>query len=117
MSLLLNYSKAPLNSYSLTNENLYHMILFIIIDTRGETMLYRRLESGWAVILPGAVVAMLAWKELSWEAWRVIIVLALLATVGMLYHPRLRHYVLLPSCIAFASGLMLIVSHLHLALN
>ncbi|MZD42536.1 DUF1435 domain-containing protein, partial [Salmonella enterica subsp. enterica serovar Typhimurium] len=28
------------------------MILFIIIDTRGETMLYRRLESGWAVILP-----------------------------------------------------------------
>ncbi|WP_158694670.1 DUF1435 family protein, partial [Cronobacter malonaticus] len=51
------------------------------------------------------------------EAWRVIIVLALLATIGMLYHPRLRHYVLLPSCIAFASGLMLIVSHLHLALN
>jgi len=48
-------------------------------------MLYRRLESGWAVILPGAVVAMLAWKELSWEAWRVIIVLALLATIGMLY--------------------------------
>lgn len=117
MSLLLNYSKAPLNSYSLTNENLYHMILFIIIDTRGETMLYRRLESGWAVILPGVVVAMLAWKELSWEAWRVIIVLALLATIGMLYHPRLRHYVLLPSCIAFSSGLMLIVSHLHLALN
>ena len=93
------------------------MILFIIIDARGETMLYRRLERGWAVILPGVVVAMLAWKELSWEAWRVIIVLALLATIGMLYHPRLRHYVLLPSCIAFASGLMLIVSHLHLALN
>lgn len=80
-------------------------------------MLYRRLESGWAVILPGTLVAMLAWKELSWEAWRGIIVLALLATVGMLYHPRLRHYVLLPSCIAFASGLMLIVSHLHLHLH
>ncbi|ELY6210478.1 DUF1435 domain-containing protein [Cronobacter dublinensis] len=93
------------------------MILVIIIDTRGETMLYRRLESGWAVLLPGALVAMLAWSELSWAQWRVIIVLALLTTVGMLYHPRLRHYVLLPSCIAFASGLMLIVSHLHMALN
>ncbi|EKK7716916.1 DUF1435 domain-containing protein [Cronobacter dublinensis] len=93
------------------------MILVIIIDTRGETMLYRQLESGWAVLLPGALVAMLAWNELSWAQWRVIIVLALLTTVGMLYHPRLRHYVLLPSCIAFASGLMLIVSHLHMALN
>ncbi|EOI3502888.1 DUF1435 domain-containing protein [Cronobacter dublinensis] len=93
------------------------MILVIIIDARGETMLYRRLESGWAVLLPGALVAMLAWSELSWAQWRVIIVLALLTTVGMLYHPRLRHYVLLPSCIAFASGLMLIVSHLHMALN
>ncbi|EOI5815593.1 DUF1435 domain-containing protein [Cronobacter dublinensis] len=93
------------------------MILVIIIDTRGGTMLYRRLESGWAVLLPGALVAMLAWNELSWAQWRVIIVLALLTTVGMLYHPRLRHYVLLPSCIAFASGLMLIVSHLHIALN
>ncbi len=80
-------------------------------------MLYRRLESGWAVLLPGALVAMLAWNELSWAQWRGIIVLALLTTVGMLYHPRLRHYVLLPSCIAFASGLMLIVSHLHIALN
>lgn len=80
-------------------------------------MLYRRLESGWAVLLPGALVAMLAWNELSWAQWRVIIVLALLTTVGMLYHPRLRHYVLLPSCIAFASGLMLIVSHFHIALN
>ncbi|CCJ87182.1 hypothetical protein BN133_3559 [Cronobacter dublinensis 582] len=67
--------------------------------------------------MPGALVAMLAWNELSWAQWRVIIVLALLTTVGMLYHPRLRHYVLLPSCIAFASGLMLIVSHLHMALN
>ncbi|NCH54278.1 DUF1435 domain-containing protein [Cronobacter muytjensii] len=93
------------------------MILVIIIDKRGETMLYRRLESGWAVLLPGALVAMLAWSELSWAQWRVIIVLALLTTVGMLYHPRLRHFVLLPSCIAFASGLMLIVSHLHMALN
>ncbi|EKS1844957.1 DUF1435 domain-containing protein [Cronobacter muytjensii] len=93
------------------------MILVIIIDTRGKTMLYRRLESGWAVLLPGALVAMLAWSELSWAQWRVIIVLALLTTVGMLYHPRLRHFVLLPSCIAFASGLMLIVSHLHMALN
>ncbi|ALB71970.1 DUF1435 domain-containing protein [Cronobacter muytjensii] len=93
------------------------MILVIIIDTRGETMLYRRLESGWAVLLPGALVAMLAWSELNWAQWRVIIVLALLTTVGMLYHPRLRHFVLLPSCIAFASGLMLIVSHLHMALN
>jgi len=117
MSLPLNQSKAALNLFPLTNKNLYHMILVIIIDTRGETMLYRRLESGWAVLLPGALVAMLAWNELSWAQWRVIIVLALLTTVGMLYHPRLRHYVLLPSCIAFASGLMLIVSHLHIALN
>lgn len=71
-------------------------------------MLPRALESGWGIILPGIVVTLLAFGGLTFDQWRGVMVLALLATSAMLYHKRLRHFVLLPSCIALTSGLMLI---------
>lgn len=76
-------------------------------------MLQRALESGWGVVLPGAIVTLLALGGLTFEQWRVMVVLALLATSGMLYHKRLRHFVLLPSCVALTSGLMLIALNLR----
>jgi len=53
-------------------------------------------------------VGLLIWLDLSFSQWRILVVLGLSATAVMLYHKRLRHFVLLPSCVAFASGLLLI---------
>lgn len=93
----------------LTNEKIYHMILFIIINVIGETMLQRALGSGWGVLLPGIVIAGLAFTDLSLDAWKAMIVLGLLLTSLMLYHKRLRHFVLLPSCAALIGGIVLVM--------
>lgn len=75
-------------------------------------MLQRQLESAWGVLIPGGVVAALLYLDLSFSQWRALIVLGLLVTTAMLYHKRLRHFVLLPSCVAFASGLALVMMNL-----
>ncbi len=75
-------------------------------------MLHKRLESGWGVLLSGAVVAGLALGGLRFGEWRLLMVLAMVATTGMLFHHRLRHFMLLPSCIAFASGMALLALNL-----
>lgn len=77
-------------------------------------MLQRALGSGWGLILPGMLVAGLAFADLSVDTWRVLIVLGLLVTPAMLYHKRLRHFVLLPSGIALVSGMMLLMLNLKL---
>jgi coenzyme F420-reducing hydrogenase delta subunit len=93
----------------LTNEKIYHMILVIITNVIGETMLQRALGSGWGVLLPGIFIAGLAFTDLSVHAWKAMIVLGLLLTSLMLYHKRLRHYVLLPSCAAVIAGVVLMM--------
>jgi len=84
-----------------------------VMDLRGVAMLQRALESGWGVVLPGVIVTLLALSGLTFEQWRGVVVLALLASSAMLYHKRLRHFVLLPSCVALTSGLMLIALNLR----
>ena len=49
-------------------------------------MLQRALESGWGIVVPGLIVALLAFNGLTFEQWRGVVVLALLATSAMLYH-------------------------------
>lgn len=75
-------------------------------------MLQRRLESGWSIMVAALAVALLTYLELSFNQWRLLIIVGLLMTAIMLYHKRLRHFVLLPSCVAFASGLLLITMNL-----
>ncbi|XTZ37798.1 DUF1435 domain-containing protein [Salmonella enterica] len=75
-------------------------------------MLRRTLESGWGIIIPGIAVAALAIADLSIDAWRVVILLGLLLTPAMLYHKRLRHFVLLPSGVALVGGMLLLMLHL-----
>lgn len=72
-------------------------------------MLQQRLESAWGIVVPGLIVAALAYMDLSFTQWRVLMVLGLVAATAMLYHKRLRHFVLLPSGVAFASGLALVM--------
>jgi len=67
-------------------------------------MIGKRLDSGWGILLPCAMMPLVAMMELSFSEWRVLMVAALLATLVMLFHKRLRHYMLLPSCIALAGG-------------
>lgn len=93
----------------LTNEKIYHMILFIIINVIGGTMLQRTLGSGWGVLLPGILIAGMAFSDLSVYVWKAMIVLGLLLTSLMLYHKRLRHFVLLPSCAALIGGIVLVM--------
>lgn len=76
-------------------------------------ILQRRLEGGWSITVAVLAVALLTLLELSFEQWRLLIVAGLLMTTIMLYHKRLRHFVLLPSCIVFVSGLLLIKMHLN----
>lgn len=93
----------------LANEKIYHMILVIIINVIGGTMLQRTLGSGWGVLLPGILIAGMAFSDLSVYVWKAMIVLGLLLTSLMLYHKRLRHFVLLPSCAALIGGIVLVM--------
>jgi len=68
-------------------------------------MIGKKLDSGWGVLLPCAMMPLMTLMELSFSEWRMLMVVAILATVVMLFHKRLRHYMLLPSCIALAGGL------------
>ena len=82
----------------LANDKNYHMILVIIINERDETMLQRTLGSGWGVLLPGLLI---------------VILMGLVLTSVMLYHKQLRHYVLLPSCLALIAAIMLMIMNLN----
>ncbi|MEQ9768828.1 DUF1435 domain-containing protein [Pectobacterium versatile] len=66
----------------------------------------KHLSSAWGVLLPCAIMPLLALLNLNLTHLKVIIAIALLATLVMLFHQRLRHYLLLPSCIALAGGLV-----------
>ena len=89
------------------------MILVIIINERDETMLQRMLGSGWGVLLPGLLIAGLTYVDLSPELWRIVMLMGLLVTPLMLYHKQLRHYILLPSCLALIAGIMLMIVNLN----
>ncbi|MCS5452559.1 DUF1435 domain-containing protein [Enterobacter huaxiensis] len=88
------------------------MILVIIIDVREQTMLSKALGSGWGVLLPGAVIGGLMFADLSIDVWKAMIVSGLLVTSGMIWHKQLRHFVLLPSCVALVSGILVILMSL-----
>ncbi|WP_336340427.1 DUF1435 domain-containing protein [Enterobacter cloacae] len=88
------------------------MILVIIIDSKGQTMLNRVLGSGWGVLLPGAILGGLMFADLSIDLWKAIIVSGLLMTSAMIWHKQLRHFVLLPSCVALVSGMLVILMSL-----
>jgi len=77
-------------------------------------MLQRALGSGWGIVLPGVIVAVLMLADLSANAWRMVIVLGLLLTPVMLYHKRLRHFILLPSGVALVGAMMLILLNLKM---
>ncbi|BBK19471.1 hypothetical protein SL180013_39710 [Salmonella enterica subsp. enterica serovar Senftenberg] len=83
------------------------MMLVIIINSRGETMLQRTLGSGWGVLLPGVIIVGLAFIGLSADVLKLLFVSGLLLSALMLYHKQLRHFVLLPSCMALIGGMML----------
>lgn len=68
-------------------------------------MFGKRLTSGWGVLLPCALMPLLALAHMSLDQLRVLVVVAMLVTLGMLFHRTLRHYMLLPSFMALAGGL------------
>ena len=90
------------------------MILVIIIVVRGENMLQRTLGSGWGVLIPGVLIAALGFADLSVDAWRGLVTLGMLTSALMIWHRQLRHFVLLPSCVALISGIMLMMMNFKL---
>lgn len=98
----------------MTNDKNYHMILVIIIVVRGENMLQRTLGSGWGVLIPGVLIAALGFADLSVDAWRGLVTLGMLTSALMIWHRQLRHFVLLPSCVALISGIMLMMMNFKL---
>ena len=76
-------------------------------------MLQRTLGSGWGVLLPGLLIAGLMYADLSPDQWRIVILMGLILTPVMLYHKQLRHYILLPSCLALSAGIMLMLMNLN----
>lgn len=75
-------------------------------------MLQKTLGSGWGVVLPGMIMVLLSTMELSADVWRGVIVCGLLLSSVMIWHRQLRHFVLLPSCIALIGGIVLIIMNL-----
>ena len=75
-------------------------------------MLNRVLGSGWGVLLPGVILGGLMYADLSIELWKAIIVSGLLMSSAMIWHKQLRHFVLLPSCVALVSGILVILMSL-----
>lgn len=74
-------------------------------------LLSRGMSSGWGILLPFALLSILKWVDISVGQLRVLIVVAMLATISMLYHARLRHFLLLPSCLALLGGLLVVLMH------
>nr|WP_113865792.1 DUF1435 domain-containing protein [Brenneria salicis]NMN92770.1 uncharacterized protein DUF1435 [Brenneria salicis ATCC 15712 = DSM 30166]RBP63747.1 uncharacterized protein DUF1435 [Brenneria salicis ATCC 15712 = DSM 30166]RLM31032.1 hypothetical protein BHG07_07460 [Brenneria salicis ATCC 15712 = DSM 30166] len=68
----------------------------------------KHLSSAWGVLLPCAIILLLAMQGLNLLHFKLIIAIALLATLFMLFHQRLRHFLLLPSCVALAGGLVVV---------
>ncbi|MCZ4059363.1 DUF1435 domain-containing protein [Pantoea sp. LMR881] len=68
-------------------------------------MMGKRLDSAWGVLLPCAAMPLFALWGPSFSQWRIVMIVALLLTIVMLFNQRLRHYLLLPSCLALAGGL------------
>jgi hypothetical protein len=82
------------------------MILVIIIVVRGESMLQRALGVDGRVV-PGADCRS-GFADLSADAWRVLV--GGHADVrGDDLASQLRHFVLLPSCVALIGGIMLMM--------
>lgn len=77
-------------------------------------MLQRTLGSGWGPVIPGVLIAALGFADLSVDAWRALVSLGMLMSAIMIWHRQLRHFVLLPSCVALVSGMMLIVMNIKL---
>ena len=63
----------------------------------------KKLDSAWGVLLPCAAMPLFALWGPSFSQWRVVMIVALLLTIVMLFNQRLRHYLLLPSCLALAA--------------
>lgn len=74
----------------------------------------KRLSSGWGVLLPCALLPILALANMTLEHLKDLVILAMLATLIMLLHTTLRHYVLLPSFVALAGGLTAISVNFNL---
>jgi len=77
-------------------------------------MLQRTLGSGWGVLIPVVALAILIAMGLPADVWRGVIVVGLLLSGAMIWHRQLRHFVLLPSCIALIGGMVLITMNLKL---
>ncbi|WP_083615980.1 DUF1435 family protein [Pantoea sp. 1.19] len=63
----------------------------------------------WALSLPCAAVPVMMLLDLTLMQWRSVVLLALLTTVSMLYHPRLRSFMLLPSSVAVTGAMVAIL--------
>lgn len=98
----------------MTNDKNYHMVLVIIIVVRGKTMLQRALGSGWAVVVPGALIVALGYAGVSADVWRTLVAVGMLMSAVMLWHRQLRHFILLPSCVALIGGIMLMMVDIKL---
>jgi len=64
----------------------------------------RKLSGTWGVLVPCALLPVLAMMEISLDTLRLLVMGAMLVTLVMLFNRHLRHYILVPSCMAPAGG-------------
>ncbi|WP_029684546.1 DUF1435 domain-containing protein [Tatumella saanichensis] len=68
-------------------------------------ILGKKIDSGWGVLLPCAALPVFALWHPGFEQWRLVMLAAFLLTLVTLLHPRLRTYLLLPSCLVLSGGI------------
>ena len=77
----------------------------------GSAMLGKRLDSGWGVLLPCALMPLIAMKKLTINDYRLRLVVDLLAPDVMLYRVSLRHCLLLQTYLTLTGGLAAFAVH------
>lgn len=80
-------------------------------------MLQRALGSGWGVVVPGVLIAALGYAGVSADVWRTLVTVGMLMSAAMIWHRQLRHFILLPSCVALIGGIMLMILDFKLGDN
>ncbi|WPM85324.1 DUF1435 family protein [Apirhabdus apintestini] len=70
------------------------------------------MKTGWGALMCYGLIVSFIMLDVSLDVWRGATAVALLTTAAMMYHPRLRAYLLLASCGVLAGATAVIMKNI-----